>query len=135
MTIETVLPNNILEQLRVNGLITAQEVVINYGDIYYAKDVLSDNKRMLESAVINQIKNVTITENTQTKTILKGWLMSNLICFDAEAQTSLKSGVRKLCDAVSITMGPRGKLVLIEKNNEPPHLTKDGATVAKNIVL
>ena len=61
--------------------------------------------------------------------------MSNLICFDAEAQTSLKSGVRKLCDAVSITMGPRGKLVLIEKNNEPPHLTKDGATVAKNIVL
>ncbi len=72
MTIETVLPNNILEQLRVNGLITAQEVVINYGDIYYAKDVLSDNKRMLESAVINQIKNVTITENTQTKTILKG---------------------------------------------------------------
>tara|TARA_B100000212_G_C27345781_1_gene521241 strand:+ start:699 stop:917 length:219 start_codon:yes stop_codon:yes gene_type:complete len=72
MTIETVLPNNILEQLRVNGLITAQEVVINYGDIYYAKDVLTDNKRMLESAVINQIKNVTITENTQTKTILKG---------------------------------------------------------------
>tara|TARA_R100000734_G_C3307774_1_gene98357 strand:- start:316 stop:534 length:219 start_codon:yes stop_codon:yes gene_type:complete len=72
MTIETVLPNNILEQLRINGLITAQEVVINYGDIYYAKDVLSDNKRMLESAVINQIKNVTITENTQTKTILKG---------------------------------------------------------------
>tara|TARA_Y100000992_G_C20863930_1_gene304088 strand:- start:258 stop:476 length:219 start_codon:yes stop_codon:yes gene_type:complete len=72
MTIETVLPNNILEQLRVNGLITAQEVVINYGDIYYAKDVLSDNKRMLESAVINQIKNVTITENNQTKTILKG---------------------------------------------------------------
>ena len=72
MTIETVLPNNILEQLRVNGLITAQEVVINYGDIYYAKDVLSDNKRMLESAIVNQIKNVTITENTQTKTILKG---------------------------------------------------------------
>ena len=72
MTIETVLANNILEQLRVNGLITSQEVVINYGDIYYAKDVLSDNKRMLESAVINQIKNVTITENNQTKKILKG---------------------------------------------------------------
>lgn len=61
--------------------------------------------------------------------------MSNLIYFDAEAQSLLKSGVKKLCDAVSITMGPRGKLVLIEKNNEPPHLTKDGATVAKNIVL
>ena len=61
--------------------------------------------------------------------------MSDLIYFDAEAQSLLKSGVKKLCDAVSITMGPRGKLVLIEKNNEPPHLTKDGATVAKNIVL
>ena len=61
--------------------------------------------------------------------------MSNMIYFDAEAQDSLKKGVKKLCDAVSITMGPRGKLVLIEKHNEPPHLTKDGATVAKSIVL
>lgn len=61
--------------------------------------------------------------------------MSDLIFFDAEAQSLLKSGVKKLCDAVSITMGPRGKLVLIEKNNEPPHLTKDGATVAKSIIL
>ena len=57
--------------------------------------------------------------------------MSDLIYFDSEAQSLLKNGVRKLCDAVSITMGPRGKLVLIEKQNEPPHLTKDGATVAK----
>ena len=61
--------------------------------------------------------------------------MTNSIFFDAMAQSSLKSGVKKLCDAVSITMGPRGKLVLIEKNNEPPHLTKDGATVAKSISL
>ena len=61
--------------------------------------------------------------------------MSDLIYFDAEAQYMLKEGVRKLCAAVSSTMGPRGKLVLIEKNNEPPHLTKDGATVAKNINL
>lgn len=61
--------------------------------------------------------------------------MSDLIYFNAEAQYMLKEGVRKLCAAVSSTMGPRGKLVLIEKNNEPPHLTKDGATVAKNINL
>jgi chaperonin GroEL len=61
--------------------------------------------------------------------------MSDLIYFNSEAQYMLKEGVRKLCDAVSSTMGPRGKLVLIEKNNEPPHLTKDGATVAKNITL
>ena len=42
--------------------------------------------------------------------------MSNLIYFDAEAQSLLKSGVKKITNAVSITMGPRGKLVLIEKN-------------------
>ena len=61
--------------------------------------------------------------------------MSDEIYFDAHAQTLLKSGVKKLSDAVSITMGPRGKLVLIEKQGEPPHLTKDGATVAKHISL
>lgn len=61
--------------------------------------------------------------------------MSDLIYFDAQAQNSLKSGVAKMCNAVSSTMGPRGKLVLIEKQNEPPHLTKDGATVAKHINL
>jgi chaperonin GroEL len=61
--------------------------------------------------------------------------MSDLIYFDAEAQYMLKEGVKKMCNAVSSTMGPRGKLVLIEKNNEPPHLTKDGATVAKHINL
>lgn len=61
--------------------------------------------------------------------------MSDLIYFDQVAQTSLKTGVKKLADAVSITMGPKGKLVLIEKHNEPPHLTKDGATVARHINL
>ena len=61
--------------------------------------------------------------------------MSDVIYFNEEAQNSLKRGVKKIYDAVSITMGPRGKLVLIEKNNAPPHLTKDGATVAKHIHL
>ncbi len=61
--------------------------------------------------------------------------MSETIYFDSLAQGLLKSGVKQLCDAVSITMGPKGKLVLIEKQNEPPHLTKDGATVAKHVNL
>ena len=61
--------------------------------------------------------------------------MSDTIYFNSLAQGLLKSGVKQLCDAVSITMGPKGKLVLIEKHNEPPHLTKDGATVAKHINL
>lgn len=61
--------------------------------------------------------------------------MSELLIFGLEAQESLKKGVKKLTDAVGTTMGPQGNLVLIERNGEPPHLTKDGATVAKNAVL
>jgi hypothetical protein len=72
MSIEKVLPNNVLEQLRSNGLITMQEVVISVGDLYYAKDILSNKKRIVENAIIDQINNVTINENTSTKTILKG---------------------------------------------------------------
>ena len=72
MSVEKVLPNNILEQLRSNGLISSQEVVINTGDIYYAKDVLTNDKRIVENAIIDQIQSITITENSNTKTILKG---------------------------------------------------------------
>ena len=72
MSVEKVLPNNILEQLRSNGLISSQEVVINTGDIYYAKDVLTNDKRIVENAIIDQIQNITITENSSTRTILKG---------------------------------------------------------------
>ena len=61
--------------------------------------------------------------------------MSDFVVFDVEAQGCLKSGVDKLCKAVSMTMGPRGKLALIERQGKPPHLTKDGATVAKNLFL
>lgn len=61
--------------------------------------------------------------------------MSELLVFGLEAQESLKRGVKKITDAVGTTMGPQGNLVLIERNGSPPHLTKDGATVAKNAVL
>ena len=59
--------------------------------------------------------------------------MSDYLVFDAEAQYTLKSGIEKLYKAVASTMGPRGKLVLIERYGQPPHLTKDGATVAKSV--
>jgi len=61
--------------------------------------------------------------------------MSDYLLFDVDAQYTLKSGIEKLYKAVSSTMGPRGKLVLIERNGQPPHLTKDGATVAKNVKM
>jgi len=62
MSVEKVLSNTILEQLRINGLISENEVVISVGDIYYAKNVLSDQKRIVESAIIDQVSNVTINE-------------------------------------------------------------------------
>lgn len=61
--------------------------------------------------------------------------MSDYLFFDIEAQQHLRMGVEKLYKAVSSTMGPQGKLVLIERLGKPPHLTKDGATVAKNVKL
>ena len=72
MSNEKVLDNNILEQLRANGLISSKEVVINSGDIYYAKDVLTNEKRIVENAIIDQIQNITITENSNNRKILKG---------------------------------------------------------------
>lgn len=72
MSNEKVLPNDILQQLRINGLISEQEVVISVGDLYYAKDVLSSQKRIVENSIIDQISNITITENSNNRTILKG---------------------------------------------------------------
>jgi len=72
MSVEKVLSNTVLEQLRVNGLISENEVVISIGDIYYAKNVLSDQKRIVESAIIDQVSNITINENSSTREILKG---------------------------------------------------------------
>ena len=61
--------------------------------------------------------------------------MSKVIYFNSEAQDKLLTGVKKLTQAVCVTMGPSGNLALIERSNDTPHLTKDGATVAKHINL
>ena len=68
---EQVLNNNTLQALRGNGTITEQEVVICEGDLYYAKNVLTNEKRMISSSVVNSaFKNESITENKRT--LLKG---------------------------------------------------------------
>ena len=68
---EQVLNNNTLQALRGNGTITEQEVVICEGDLYYAKNVLTNEKRMISSSVVNTaFKNESITENKRT--LLKG---------------------------------------------------------------
>ena len=57
------------------------------------------------------------------------------IIFSAEGYARLKSGVDKLANAVKVTLGPRGRNVLIEKSFGAPTVTKDGVTVAKEIEL
>lgn len=57
------------------------------------------------------------------------------ITFGAEARSKLTSGVDTLADAVKVTLGPKGRNVIIERVGKPPHITKDGVTVAKEIFL
>ncbi|MCB0719449.1 MAG: chaperonin GroEL [Bacteroidetes bacterium] len=61
--------------------------------------------------------------------------MSKQIIFDSEARGSLKRGVDILADAVKVTLGPKGRNVIIEKKFGAPTVTKDGVTVAKEIEL
>jgi chaperonin GroEL len=61
--------------------------------------------------------------------------MSKIINYDAEARGKLKSGVDKLADAVKVTLGPKGRNVIIDKKFGSPTVTKDGVTVAKEIEL
>jgi chaperonin GroEL len=55
--------------------------------------------------------------------------------FNTNARAALKRGVDKLADAVKVTLGPKGRNVLIEKTHGPPTVTKDGVMVAKEIAL
>ena len=57
------------------------------------------------------------------------------IAYDQEARERMRDGVRKLARAVKVTLGPRGRNVIIEKSFGSPTVTKDGVTVAKEIEL
>lgn len=59
--------------------------------------------------------------------------MSKKIEFDVEARDGLKKGVDKLADAVKVTLGPKGRNVVIDKQYGSPNVTKDGVTVAKEV--
>ena len=61
--------------------------------------------------------------------------MAKLILFETEAREKLKRGVDALCNAVKVTLGPKGRNVVIEKKFGAPAITKDGVTVAKEIEL
>ena len=61
--------------------------------------------------------------------------MAKEIYFSDTARNALYEGVKKLNDAVKVTMGPRGRNVLIQKSFGAPHITKDGVSVAREIEL
>ncbi len=61
--------------------------------------------------------------------------MSKMIFFDIEARNKMKKGVDTLSDAVKVTLGPKGRNVVIERKFGAPMVTKDGVTVAKEIEL
>ena len=61
--------------------------------------------------------------------------MAKEIKYDMDARDLLKKGVDELANAVKVTLGPKGRNVIIEKKFGAPHITKDGVTVAKEIEL
>ena len=61
--------------------------------------------------------------------------MAKDILFNMDARDQLKKGVDELANAVKVTLGPKGRNVIIEKKFGAPHITKDGVTVAKEVEL
>jgi chaperonin GroEL len=61
--------------------------------------------------------------------------MAKQIHYNTEARAALKKGVDTLANAVRVTLGPKGRNVVIDKSFGSPTITKDGVTVAKKIKL
>jgi chaperonin GroEL len=61
--------------------------------------------------------------------------MAKLVSFNEESRRALEKGVNALADAVRITLGPKGRNVLLEKQYGAPQIVNDGITVAKEIEL
>ena len=61
--------------------------------------------------------------------------MAKQISFDTQARSALQRGVDKLADAVKVTLGPRGRYVVLDKKFGGPTITNDGVTIARDIEL
>ena len=61
--------------------------------------------------------------------------MAKEIRFNADAREKLKSGIDQMANAVKVTLGPKGRNVVIQKSFGAPQVTKDGVTVAKENIL
>jgi len=73
MSVEKVLENDLLLSLRNSNIISENEVAISTGDLYYAKNILTNEKRMLDRSVITSVNTTpNLSESTNKKTLLKG---------------------------------------------------------------
>ena len=61
--------------------------------------------------------------------------MAKVVKFDAEARSAMIRGVNILADTVKVTLGPKGRNVVMDKSYGAPRITKDGVSVAKEIDL
>ena len=61
--------------------------------------------------------------------------MAKIVKFDTEARTKMMKGVDTLANAVKVTLGPKGRNVVLDKSYGAPRTTKDGVTVGKEIEL
>ena len=61
--------------------------------------------------------------------------MAKILKFDDDARKSLEAGVNKLADAVKVTLGPKGRNVVLDKKFGAPTITNDGVSIAKEIEL
>ena len=61
--------------------------------------------------------------------------MPKILKFDEDARRSLEAGVNRLADAVKVTLGPKGRNVVLEKKWGAPTITNDGVSIAKEIDL
>src|SRR2546426_2643666 len=62
-------------------------------------------------------------------------MAAKIITFDEDARRALEAGMNKLADAVRVTLGPKGRNVVLEKKWGAPTITNDGVTIAKEIEL
>ena len=62
-------------------------------------------------------------------------MAGKMVSYDLEARKSIEAGVNKLADAVKVTLGPKGRNVVLEKKYGSPTITNDGVTIAKEIEL
>src|ERR671919_1814199 len=61
--------------------------------------------------------------------------MAKILAYDAEARRALENGMNQLADAVKVTLGPKGRNVVLEKKWGAPTITNDGVSIAKDIEL